>query len=314
MSMSSTASKLATLQGLEGARLAVDKLLSTKTESHAVLFYGAQGAGKRTLASLLAQGWLCTNPDVPGCGECRNCLSLERGNHPDVLRIQPIGPSSLIKIGHFLFRPNPPKEEENILALEIFFRSAPLVSTRKVVIVEDAHRMNADASNAFLKTLEEPPSYGRIILTTSSVGRLPATILSRCLSVACELPREQSGDDADIWRLASGAPGRASRIAAQADAYLAIDRFARSLAGRPMSEAPLAADQFRAIAEGIETPGGARAVNAEAVATLASAIRHHHPDRPNWAHAAAEAHRRILGNGSAGYVLDALFCSILVRG
>jgi hypothetical protein len=331
--MSSTASKLAALRGLEGAKLAVEKLLSTGTETHAVLFYGAAGAGKRSLAALLAQGWLCSRAEglpraeglraegggsdgdggdgLPGCGECRNCLSLARGNHPDILRIQPIGPSSLIKIGHFLYRPNPPKEEEHILALEIFLRSAPLVSRRKVVVIEDAHRMNSDSANAFLKTLEEPPPFARIVMTTSSLRQLPATILSRCMAIACELPSSPADGDIDLWRLALGAPGRASRLSDQADAYLAIDRFAAGLSHRPAAEAPLVADQFRAIAEAIAIPGGARAVNAEAVATLATAIRYHHPDRPEWAHLTVEAHRRILGNGSAGYTLDALFCSML---
>src|SRR5882724_10526764 len=131
MSMSFTASKLADLRGLEGAKKALGKLLATGSESHAVLFYGAPGAGKRSLAEILAQAWLCLDKGNPGCGDCRSCMAFGRGNHPDVLRIAPWGPMSMIKTIAIRDGIKPQKDEEHILPLEVFFRSGPLVGSRK---------------------------------------------------------------------------------------------------------------------------------------------------------------------------------------
>lgn len=312
--MSSTASKVDSLQGLEGAKRAFSRLIEGRSQTHAVLFYGAPGAGKRTLAGALAQAWLCEKWDrageAAGCGECKSCQSFERGAHPDVLTIRPWGPSSLIKIAAFQVTPKPAKDEEEIFPLELFFRSAPIVSQRKVVIVLDAERMNAPAANAFLKKLEEPPSYGRIVLTTASARALPPTILSRCMAIACELPTAPVGD-AELFRLAGGSPGRMAQMATRREAYLGIDSLASKLAERTPNDAPKVADEFRTLVEGLEIPGNARTGNTEAVATLAAALQIHHPDRPEWAMQAGEAHRRIVGNGSAAYVFDSLFAAIL---
>lgn len=311
--MSSAASKLATLRGLDGAKRMMERFLADESMAHAVLFYGAVGAGKNTLAEVLTQAWLCLKSDGNlGCGECKACVSFARGNNPDVLTIRPHGPSQLIKVIHFFPRPNPPKDEESINPLSVFFRSGPLVSRHKVVIVEDAHRMNTAASNAFLKMLEEPPAFGKLILTTPAVGRLAATILSRCLAIACELPTSIEGENPVLWRIAGHAPGRMEEVEANAETFLAIDALARDLDRYSLAQAPLLADQFRAILDGLEKgSGGVRAANTEGLDTLATSVAFHHPGRPDWAQHVVETHRRIVGNASPAYAFDAMFAAIL---
>ena len=84
--------------------------------------------------------------------------------------------------------------------------------------MSSAERMNADAANAFLKTLEEPPPQAKIILTSASPGALLPTVLSRCMACACELPSREELEahfteaDAFTRDLASGAPGRVRRL------------------------------------------------------------------------------------------------------
>jgi hypothetical protein len=312
MSMSSAASKLATLRGLDGAKRMMERFLADEAKAHAVLFYGAVGAGKNTLADVLTQAWLCLNSEGNlGCGECKACVSFARGNNPDILRIRPLGASQLIRVLHFQPRAPQNKEEEAINPLSIFFRSGPLVSRHKVVIVEDAHRMNEGAANAFLKMLEEPPEFGKLILTTPSVGRLPATILSRCLAIACELPTTGEGENPDLWRISGHAPGRLEDVEANAETFLAIDALARDLDRYTLAQAPLLADQFRAILDGLEKGRGVRAANTEGLDSFAASVAFHHPNRPDWAQHVVETHRRIVGNASPAYAFDAMFSAIL---
>jgi len=302
--MSSIAFRLAELQGLDRAKHAVERLVQD-SPVHAVLFYGARGAGKRTLANLLAQAWLCTDEENPGCGECRSCGAFGRGTNADLLLIAPLLQGNLISVRQMVRR------DDEILPLELFARSAPLMGRHKVAIIQDAERMTGEASNAILKMLEEPPPYLRLIITSSEIRRIRPTILSRCLSLACELGPAPEGENPQIWALAGGAPGRVLSMKNQAEVYLAIDRFAASLGSRKKAEALVASDEFRGLADALEITGGARAANTEAVATLATALRLRYPERPEWAQLASEAHRRIVMNAGAGYVFDSFFAQIL---
>jgi len=315
---SSTVSKLDDLAGLTGAKRVIRQIAAGKSEVHALLLYGAKGSGKNALAKVLAQTWLCQHPTEDGAdGSCRACGAFLRGASADFLHISPTGPSSIIRVSAIV----PSPEKDAPVSLLEFFRTPPLMARYKVVMIEQAHRMNRDAFNALLKTLEEPHPHARLVLTTDMISAIPATILSRCLGVACELPSREEmrrlypeATDADLI-LAEGAPGRTAHVLAHVDRYRAIYEFAESLPSRTTGGALVASEQFRTICEGIEKAlnCGARTAQTEALETLAIALSRSKQADPRWSQKVLEAHRRVTGNASIGLVLDALFTGILAR-
>jgi len=291
----------------------------TRAESgvHSVLLYGAPGGGTTELASLLAQAWLCREPGLDGaCGVCQSCRAFERDKNADLLQLRPSGPSRIFKQGAIT---GEPLDEENPTPLKPFFRTLPIFARHKVAILHDAERMQGAAANALLKTLEEPHPHAKLILTTTSVGSLLATIRSRCLSVACALP------EADELRMAhpealpedlifaEGAPGRLAEILAHPGPYRELAVLARSLPTRRRAEALVVTEQLRSIAERLEKAKGcnARAANAEVVSLLATWVARDPDANPRWTAVLADAHRRIVQNGSNTVVLDAAFARML---
>lgn len=142
---------------------------AVKTEriAGAYLFSGINGVGKETVALYFARLILCENEDkrsIP-CGTCRGCRKIENGNHPDLRIIRPDG--SQIKIGQI-----------RELQQEIHYH--PIDAERKVYIFVNTERMNKEAANSLLKTLEEPPSVSTIVLLTENIESILPTIRSRC--------------------------------------------------------------------------------------------------------------------------------------
>jgi DNA polymerase-3 subunit delta' len=320
MSNSSTASKLDRLIGLQGAKTIVSSLVSSFTETHALLFYGAEGSGKEELARITSHYWLCTSPDptLGADGTCRGCNAFERGTNADILWIRPLGAGNQITIRQFEPRP-PGANEEPITPLLVFMRTPPLLSRNKVVVISQAERMNEAASNTLLKTLEEPPSYLKLILTTTSPGAVRSTILSRVLSVSCSLPSRDEIELAfpkatpDDILMAESAPGRLSKILDHPNAYRDLVKFAHGLLERPRGEALAASEELRGISEKLERTleSGMRAAHAEVLRTL-SLIFARDPRFPSsWTAASVQAHSRVLANVNAGLVIDAMFARCL---
>lgn len=152
-------------------RRAVDRL------PHAVLLAGPAGLGKRRFARRLAQALLCTLPDTEGnaCGQCRSCQLFQAGSHPDYRLTQPAEEGKVIKI-------------DQIRDLCAFLGYTPQYGGYKIALLEPADRLNVNAANSLLKTLEEPPGDCLLLLTTAQPARLPATVRSRCQTVSFSPP------------------------------------------------------------------------------------------------------------------------------
>ncbi len=135
---------------------------------HALLITGAESVGKTTLAHTLAKAMLCTAPAIAErpCGECSACHRVVSGNHPDLLIREPETEGRGVKI-------------DQIRELQRFMALTPNESRYKVAIITDFERATSGASNALLKTLEEPPGYAHLILLATSADLLLPTIVSR---------------------------------------------------------------------------------------------------------------------------------------
>ncbi len=303
MLSSSTASRLDALPGAESAKRLVRSLLESGSGVHAVLLYGMRGAGQEALAQVLASGWLA-NTDSD---EDRPVGAYWRGNNPDALLIKPGGPSNLIPVSAIAGESN----AVGSLSLKEFFRSAPIMSRHKVAVMHQVHRLNLSAANALLKTLEEPHAHGKMILTTESVGEVLTTVRSRCLAVVCELSGQVSSNPAFV---ALGIPaGREVEYQDQLQALNDLIVFSEALTRKPPGAALALAEEFRRICDRFESKDrGARSSQAEMLGLFATAVSRQSALPPEWAQAIIEAHRRIIGNGSAPLVFDALFSKMLL--
>ena len=267
----------------------VSPFLGEKSGVHGVMFYGAEEDAVSDAALTLAKGWLCSQPsEGHACGSCSTCGAFERGNLVDLKEIFPTGASSIIKVNAISPRANE-SGEEPVQSLQEFLRTLPIKSPRKVVVIHEADRMNPTASNALLKILEEPPSYAKLILTTTALGEVLPTIRSRATNVpvTCSGGRERSQGENEVDKIAE-----------------------QAIAAKP-AKALMLAEKLREAAGLFEGEGGARASQAAALRAFAQALQRRAPNQPEWTQAAIEAHRRVLGNGSAGLQIDALMSEIV---
>ncbi len=149
---------------------------------HAYIFCGESGCGKGTLAYLFAMALLCEKHTGEPCMECGACKKAISGNQPDLIRVTHEKPES---IGV--------DEIRSQLVDDISIR--PFDSRYKIYIIPDASMMTIQAQNAVLKTLEEPPEYGMIILLADNMDALLPTIVSRCNTIMLNpLPDETVRD------------------------------------------------------------------------------------------------------------------------
>ncbi|MGN0166294.1 MAG: DNA polymerase III subunit delta' [Lachnospiraceae bacterium] len=147
----------------------LENAITRKKPSHAYIFYGEDGCGKRMVADIFAAGLLCMGEGNKPCGKCRSCLQFETANHPDVFRVT--HEKSVIGVDDI--------RSQLVNEMQI----KPYSSEYKIFIVDEAERMNEQAQNALLKTLEEPPEYGIIILLSNNINAFLDTILSRSIAL-----------------------------------------------------------------------------------------------------------------------------------
>lgn len=136
-----------------------------------MLFWGPEGVGKRTTAIAFAKTLFCTAGTGSACGECLACRKVEHDNHPDLKFIRPAGKTRIIRVEMV---------EEEMIELATY---RPFEGGWRVVVVEDADRMNEAAQTHFLKTLEEPPSATMFVLISEFPRRMLPAIRSRCQHV-----------------------------------------------------------------------------------------------------------------------------------
>lgn len=190
---------------------------------HALLFAGADGVGKRSLALALTAWLLCTEDGDDACGQCASCRQVTAGSHPDFQLI--VVPASKKEIG-----------VDRSREVKRFMQLRPLRGTLKVAVVDDAHMLTVAAQNALLKTLEEPPAHSLLILVADNPDALLPTVRSRCQRVQfAPLPTDTVVDilthdhgmspatARQLAALAEGSPGRA----------LALSRSVTGKAGLP---------------------------------------------------------------------------------
>ena len=230
--------KNAATRGQARALAEIDSMILGRAP-HAVMLVGPGSTGKTTLALDLAAGLLCTDPD-PGarpCRVCRGCRQVASGNHPDLHRLVPDGPGGQIRIGK-ASDPEPGTVRHLIGELALL----PVEGGARVVIVEQAHRLNDDAQNALLKMLEEPPAGVTMILCADDEECLLPTVRSRCARVRLgavggreierwleELGVADAPRAARLARLAEGRPGLALAYARSVDAERIRGELARGV-------------------------------------------------------------------------------------
>jgi len=175
---------LAAVQGQPRAVGALRAALKRGALPHACLFTGPSGVGKELAAIGLAQALLCPEAPAEGCGKCSVCTRVGRFAHPDVLWLMPEEEQVRRRLAgrsDFTHVPSREVRVEQVRRLQERLSLRGLESARKVVLVLSAEALNPAAQNAFLKTLEEPPSDTTLLLVTSSPDRLLPTLRSRCV-------------------------------------------------------------------------------------------------------------------------------------
>lgn len=134
--------------------------------AHAFLFCGPRGVGKTTSARLLAKTINCTNltAELEACNNCDSCNAFNNNASFNIYELDAASNNSV----------------DDIRALVEQVRYAPQGATYKIYIIDEVHMLSAQAFNAFLKTLEEPPPYAKFILATTEKHKILPTIISRC--------------------------------------------------------------------------------------------------------------------------------------
>jgi len=168
--------------------------------AHAYLLVGAVGSGKKTLAGIMSRMFLCR---TGGCGTCSDCNKLELGVHPDLVELHGEKSQGAYSI-------------DQIRKLRKDALIYPNEAGKKVYILHEADKIRGEAQDAFLKILEEPPAFVVFILLCNDESKMLATVLSRVVRLAPELPdpavtmawlREQTGEGDALLQTAIGVAG-----------------------------------------------------------------------------------------------------------
>jgi len=239
MSRGESFTTLGRIVGQERAIGQIERALSSAKLAQAYVFDGPQGVGKRTAALALAAALNC-EAEALGCGRCESCDKIARDLHPDVLLV--VADGAQIKI-------------EQVRAVTARLAYTPNEGRFRVIVIDEAERLNPSAGNALLKSLEEPRPHTRFVLVSSAPHRLLPTIRSRSQRVRfAPLPEDalvgllrSLGTDERAAReaalLCDGSPGRAlallegGRMAERREIAAALEAAAAGHFARPVFSA-----------------------------------------------------------------------------
>jgi len=233
---------------------------------HAILFHGPAGVGKAGFIEAFAQALLCENvmPDGHACGACASCGWFAQGNHPDYRRVRPEAMEDEVPVAEGEDAPAEDKKSktktaskdikiEQVRALADFMNISTHRQGLRIVVLYPAEALNMPASNALLKTLEEPPPGTVFLLASNGLDRLLPTILSRCRKFALPMPEHaqalawleaQGVHDADGWLREQGGAPLAALAQAETGSREELDGLLQVLAQPSVDAALRSADKL----------------------------------------------------------------------
>ena len=192
--------------------------------SHSYLFIGTQGIGKKKIAKEFSKAILCLNKNE--CNSCKSCIEFDSENNPDFQIIEPQGTS--IKI-------------EQIRELQKKVAEKPIISDKKIYIIDECDKMTKEAQNCLLKTLEEPPQYVIIILIGANESAILSTVKSRCSvihfqnisdeEISTYLKQNLNVEIKDdlLLKACGGSIGKAIQLKDNQDTYLELQKILSNL-------------------------------------------------------------------------------------
>ena len=210
----------------------LENAIKTNKISHSYIFSGIDGIGKKMIAQQFAKAILCLENPKP-CNKCKSCIEIETNNNPD----------------HFLIESDNEKIKiEQIREMQKKIAEKPIISNKKVYIINNADTMTTEAQNCLLKTLEEPPEYIIIILIASNENNLLSTIKSRCTKMYFEqlsnqdikkyivnnYPEDEINEE--ILEIYQGSIGKVVKLRNKKELYEKVEKIIQNLEGKSLIE------------------------------------------------------------------------------
>lgn len=153
--------------------------ISMDKVSHAYIFNGPEKSGKMMLAESFAAALQCESHSTDSCMACHSCKQIISGNHPDIIYLQHEKPNTI-------------SVDDIRTQINSDVAVKPYASPYKIYIIDEAEKMNQQAQNALLKTIEEPPAYAVLLLLTTNADSFLPTILSRCITLNLKVVPDQT--------------------------------------------------------------------------------------------------------------------------
>lgn len=214
------------LVGNENNKYILKETITKGNILHSYMFLGTEGIGKKLFALEFAKMILCENQKNSPCEKCKSCIEFDSNNNPDFFFIEPDGNS--IKI-------------DQIRNMQKGILEKPIISSKKVYIINNAETMTKEAQNCLLKTLEEPQEYVVIILIVSDENSMLPTIKSRCTKIFFEkisdenlktYIKEKIGDvhfEESMIKLSEGSIGKCIEISKKQEILKKIEDFINNI-------------------------------------------------------------------------------------